>query len=67
MTANIKIFYLNTPLEQCQYMRIHIKLIPQEIVEDYSLAKLIHNDYIYVEINESMYGLPQAGLLTNKL
>jgi hypothetical protein len=48
-------------------MCIHIKLIPQEIVDEYILSNLIHHDYIYVAINKGMYGLPQAGLLANKL
>jgi hypothetical protein len=67
MTADVKNFYLNTPLERPKYMRIPVKLIPQEIIDDYKLTPLIYRDYIYVEINEGMYGLPQAGLLANKL
>jgi hypothetical protein len=67
MTVGVKEFYLNTPLEHPEYMRIPIKLIPQEIIDDYNLVPLIHKDYIYVKINKGMYGLPQAGLLTNKL
>jgi hypothetical protein len=67
MTVDVKNFYLSTPLEHPEYMRIPIKLIPQEIIDDYSLAKLVHHDYIYVEINKGMHGLPQAGLLANKL
>jgi hypothetical protein len=67
MTADVKTFYLNTPLERPEYMRIPIKLIPQEIIDDYKLQPLVHHDYVYVEINKGMYGLPQAGLLANKL
>jgi hypothetical protein len=67
MTADIKNFYLNTPLERPKYMRIPVKLIPQEIIDDYKLTPLIYRDYIFVEINKGMYGLPQAGLLGNKI
>ena len=28
---------------------------------------MVHNDKIYVEIRKGMYGLPQAGILANKL
>ena len=31
MTADVKNFYLNTPMEDLEYMRIPIKLIPNEI------------------------------------
>ena len=67
MCADVKNFYLNTPMERPEYMRIHISLIPPEIVEQYRLMNLVHNDYVYIEINKGMYGLPQAGLLANKL
>jgi hypothetical protein len=67
MTADVKNFYLNTPLERPEYIRIPVKLIPQEIIDNYKLTPLIYRDYIYVEINKGMYGLPQAGLLANKL
>jgi hypothetical protein len=67
MTADVKKFYLNTPLERPEYMRIPVKLIPREIIDDSNLIPLIHKDYIYVKINKGMYGLPQAGLLANKL
>jgi hypothetical protein len=30
----IKNFYLNTPMKDPQYMRIHISLIPDEIIEE---------------------------------
>ena len=48
-------------------MRAPVKLIPREIIDEYKLTSLINNEYIYVEINKGMYGLPQAGLLANKL
>jgi hypothetical protein len=48
-------------------MRIHVKPIPQEIIDAYGLTDLLHHDYAYVEINKGMYGLPQPGLFVNKL
>lgn len=64
---DIKNFYLNTPMERPEYMRIPIELIPPEIVAAYNLLGLVHNGFIYVEINKGMYGLPQAGIIANKL
>ena len=48
-------------------MRIPIKYIPQEIIDEYNASKFIKNGYIYVEIIKEMYGLKQAGIIANKL
>jgi hypothetical protein len=64
---NIKDFYLNTPMERYEYMQIPVHQIPQAIFERYNLQELTHKDHVYVEIRKSMYGLPQAGILANKL
>jgi hypothetical protein len=43
---NIKDFYLNTPMDRYEYMRIPINQIPPEIFELYSLQDLVHNGYV---------------------
>ena len=49
-------------------MRIHIKLIPSDIIAHYNLNDLVDQDgWIYMEIIRGMYGLPQAGILANNL
>ena len=65
--ADVKNFYLNTPMKDAEYMRIPIGLIPPEIIAEYNLMALVHNGYIYIRISKGMYGLPQAGILANKL
>lgn len=65
MTIDIKDFYLNTPLPHAEYMRIPTDVIPSDIWDQYNLRHLEHNGFVYVEINRSMYGLPQAGRLAN--
>jgi hypothetical protein len=67
MGMDIKNFYLNTPMDHPEYMRIHLRHIPDEIVEEYGLLELAHEGFVYVEINKGMYGLPQASILANKL
>jgi hypothetical protein len=67
MTANVKNFYLNTPMDRPEYMRISIKNIPQEIIDEYQVQNLVHKGYVYCKIVKGMYGLPQAGRLANKL
>ena len=67
MCGDIKNFYLGTPMARYEYMRLPIKLIPDEIIEAYELRTKAHNDHVYMEIRRGMYGLPQAGILANQL
>jgi hypothetical protein len=65
MTGDLKDFYLNTPMDEYEYMRIPVSIIPQSIMTEYALAPLVHHDNVYVEIRRGMYGLPQAGKIAN--
>ena len=67
MCADVKNFYLCTPLERYEYMMMPINLIPQEFIDLYDLGSKVKNGYVYIEIQRGMYGLPQAGILANKL
>ncbi len=63
MTADIKDFYLGTPLPTVEYMRISLKHIPIDVQERYKIANMVHNGYVLMEISKGIYGLPQAGKL----
>jgi hypothetical protein len=65
MTADLKDFYLGTPMSRYEYMRIPIDMLPDTIIDQYNLRPLFHNGFVYVEIRRGMYGLPQAGRLAN--
>jgi len=68
MTLDISNFYLMTPLKRPEYMRMKIADIPQEIIDEYNLKdKATPDGSIYIVATKGMYGLPQAGLLANKL
>ena len=68
MCADVKNFYLNTPMARYEYMRMHISLIPDEIIEEYKLLEKVDDKgFVYMEIRRSMYGLKQAGKLSNDL
>jgi hypothetical protein len=67
MCLDVKNFYLGTPMESFEYMRIPIKLIPQKIIDQYILLSLVSNGHVYIEVQKSMYGLPQEGILANQL
>jgi len=65
LTADLKDFYLGTPMSRYEYMRVPIWMLPDAIIEQYMLRPLFHNGYVYVEIRRGMYGLPQAGRIAN--
>ena len=67
MCADVKNFYLCTLMERKEYVRMPIELIPPDFVTAYNLGPKVKNGYVYMEISRGMYGLPQAGVLANKL
>jgi hypothetical protein len=66
MCTDVKDFYLNTPMARYEYMRLPVRILPQEIVEQYQLLPLLHDGWVYDEILKGMYGLPQAGIIANQ-
>jgi hypothetical protein len=60
--TNIKNIYLETLLDQYKYMRMPLKLFPDDIIDHYNLQEKALN-----ENQRGMYGLPQVGILANKL
>jgi hypothetical protein len=67
MLIDVKNYYLGTPLDIYEYMRLAINTLPQEIIDQYALLNLVHNGFVYLESRKGMYGLPQAGILANQL
>ena len=68
MSIGIKNFYLNTPMARCEYMHLKIAELPQDFIDEYKLHdKTTKDGYVYLEIRKGMYGLPQAGILAQKL
>ena len=56
--ADIKNAYLNTLLDQFEYIRMPLKLIPQAFIKEYNLLTKAKNRFAYLEIRKGMYGLP---------
>jgi hypothetical protein len=67
MMMDIKNYYLGTPLSRFEYMKMLLSSFPDEIVQNYNLKALAVDGWIYIEIRKGMYGLKQAGLLSNQL
>ena len=66
MTLDIKDYYLNTPLPRPEYIRIQRKLIPDTVIKRHLLEPYLTNTSILLEVNQGMYGLPQAGYLAQR-
>jgi hypothetical protein len=67
MCLDIKKIYLLAPIDQYEYMRIPFARFPPWIADQYDLANKIHNGHINLEMQCAVWGLPQAGILANKL
>ncbi len=64
---DIKNFYLTAPLDCHEYMEMPIGLFPTWIIEQYDLMKHVLNWFVYLEMRCAVWGLPQAGIVANKL
>ncbi len=67
MFVDLKNFYLSAPLEYYEYMRTPIGLFPIWIVNKFDLLNKVVKGHIYLEMRRAVWGLPQAGILANKL
>lgn len=67
MCLDIKIFYLSAPLDRFEYMKIPLVLFPQWTINQYDLTKHALNGFVYLEMRRAVWGLPQLGILANKL
>jgi hypothetical protein len=48
-------------------MKILLALFPKWIIKQYDLQKHVLNGFVYLEMRRAVWGLPQAGILANKL
>eukprot|EP00804_Cyclotella_cryptica_P019448 CCRYP_006615-RA/>CCRYP_006615-RA protein AED:0.18 eAED:0.18 QI:0/0/0/1/1/1/3/0/869 len=65
--ADIENMYLQTPMDRYEYMQIKADLIPKAFMDTYKLWDKVYKGHVYMEIRRGCYGLPQAGILANKL
>jgi hypothetical protein len=66
MCLDIKKFYLTVALDYFEYMKIPFLLFPVWTIEQYKLKKLALDGWVYIEMRQAVWGLPQAGILANK-
>ena len=64
MTADIKDYFLATPMAIAEYMKVKYKHIPDDIRLMYNFKNKVTSDnFIYIKIKKGMYGLKQAAIL----
>jgi hypothetical protein len=67
-TIGLKDLYLNTPIAHPEFMRMKLVKLPKEFAQIYKLHNLATaNGFVSIKIQNGMYGLPQAGILTQEL
>ena len=67
MGIDVKSFYLCTPLDRFEYTKMPLSIFPQHTRDQYEMDNKAVNGFVYLEIRKAIYGLPQAGILANKL
>ena len=66
-TVDISNLYLGMPMDRPEFMQFPIKIVPQEIIENYNLSDIVNDGWVYTKIVRGMYGLPQAAKIANNL
>jgi hypothetical protein len=67
-TMDIKNFYLCTSMSRYEYMQLKLSDMPEDLIAHYKLLNIATPDgYVYCEIRQGMYGLPQAGIIVQEL
>ena len=62
---DLKDFYYGNTMEEHEYTRIILSLIPQKIIYQYELVSIEYNICKYIKIQNGMPGLKQAGEIAN--
>ena len=65
MSADIKKYFIATPMAKAEYTKVQYKNIPEDIRQQYHLQEKVTSDKcIYIHIKKGMHGLKQAAILT---
>ena len=64
-TGDISNMYLESSLEDPEYVRFKVEAIPKRIMDYYNLWALVHEGYVYARVNKAWYGLKQSGKIAH--
>ena len=54
-------------MKESECVRVHLKDTPQEFIDKYKVEDLVCFSWVYFEVNQGCYGLPQSGKLAHNL
>ena len=64
----LRIFYLNTPMDRPEYLKMKLANFPDDVIAHYKLKEKVTKDgFIFCKICKGMYGLPHTGLIAQQL
>lgn len=66
MTIDLKDMYLQSTLEQDEYVAIPVNEIPEASMTRHNLHDKVRNGRVYFRVPKAMYGLPQAGYVAQQ-
>ena len=66
MCLNIRNFYLTAAHKYYKYMQIPLSYFPAWTIKQYKLLKHLYNGYVYIDMRQAVWGLPQVSILANK-
>ena len=65
---DLKDFYLNTPMERLEFLRIKVSNFLEDVNEHYKLQEKVDDKgFVYVKYVYRMYGLLHTGIIYQKL
>ena len=68
MVIDSKDFYLNTPLDKLEFLRMKLSYFPDDAIEHYKLKdKVDTKGNVYAKCVHGMYGCPHAGIIAQQL
>ena len=65
-TADTYNIYFDMHLAKYEYIKLHLEIIHDKIIQQYNLLDIAVNGWIYCEIKKGMYGLPYTGKIANE-
>ena len=61
-------FYLNTPMDQPEFLRIKLINFPEDVIGNYKLKEKVDDKgFVYVKCVRGMHSLPHAGSISQKM
>ena len=58
MGIDVKSFYLCTPMDRYEYMKMPLSIFPEHIKKQYNMEANALNGFVYLEIRKAIHGLP---------